>query len=1006
MLIDSLSKGGVQWGATDSEKGVGAVIVARGKRDDDVIYSRSTSMQLWMFGYEIMDTITVFTPKNITILTSKKKAGILGVLGEKDKDVQLEVRVRSKTEVNEDLKFLVGKIGSRAGTTLKEKPLGDLVPGFYTAAKEQGVELVDVSGALSSLLYVKDENELEATRDAASQSSKVLKNFLKRKMEKILDQGKKATHAQLADATDDVVVEPKKVDPSSKLDEDSLESCYTPIIQSGGEFNLKPNATSDERPLSRRGAIIMSVGVRYKSYCSNIVRTYLVDPTQEEKEAYVALTEVYLKCREALVPGAVISGVYKAAVAEIEANCPDLLPYFTKNCGFGMGIEFRDSTLLLDAKNKKKIQPGMVFNLAVGFGNIKSKKKKGKQFAVMIADTFVIGESEAKVLTHVPRSYEEIIYRIASDEAEEGDASGGEDDGVSDMGSRGVAKENLRRVKTDTMSEISKIREMEAHQRELAKKKNEEALRRLAADNVNRDISEPTEFVKDKPIESYKTPLMYPNRAKPNQLHVDIKSESLLCPIGGRLVPFHINTIKNANKSEQNGYVYLSINFITPDTRATSNIQLPSQADVNQKFVHELIYRSQSKNLDEVFFNLKELRKRVTAREREHEEKQTLVEQEDLVRASNPERLRDVQMRPTLARGKFTGVLETHVNGVRFVAPRKNVSLDITYKNIRHAFFQPATKDTSQVLIHLQLHNEIIIGKKKADFVQFYFEVIDASQDLGTRARYRDEDGLLEEQQEKKLRQRWNERFHSFTRKIEEVANKHLEKTRMKELEFDVPFKDLSFTGVPYKENVRIMPTVHCLLSLEDNPPMCITLDDVEIVSFERVQFQLKNFDMVFVFKDFNRAPMGISAIPSKDLDMIKEWLNKVNILFYESKINLVWKTIMAEITADPEAFFSLGGWDYIFGDDGDGEEEEEEMDEESEFEPEGSEGSDSEEYESSEDYSESESEEEEEDSEDAADWDELEEEAKKEDQMKARKDMEKERREEVSNPRSRKKRK
>ncbi len=33
----------------------------------------------------------------------------------------------------------------------------------------------------------------------------------------------------------------------------------------------------------------------------------------------------------------------------------------------------------------------------------------------------------------------------------------------------------------------------------------------------------------------------------------------------------------------------------------------------------------------------------------------------------------------------------------------------------------------------------------------------------------------------------------------------------------------------------QILPTVHCLTALEDADPFCITLSDVDIVSFERV---------------------------------------------------------------------------------------------------------------------------------------------------------------------------
>jgi nucleosome binding factor SPN SPT16 subunit len=52
-----------------------------------------------------------------------------------------------------------------------------------------------------------------------------------------------------------------------------------------------------------------------------------------------------------------------------------------------------------------------------------------------------------------------------------------------------------------------------------------------------------------------------------------------------------------------------------------------------------------------------------------------------------------------------------------------------------------------------------------------------------------------------------------------------------------------------------------------------IALDEVELVHFERVQFQLKNFDMVFVFKDYHKKTAMINAIPMNQLEQVKEWL-------------------------------------------------------------------------------------------------------------------------------------
>ena len=42
------------------------------------------------------------------------------------------------------------------------------------------------------------------------------------------------------------------------------------------------------------------------------------------------------------------------------------MPKLPKSVGFGMGLEFRESTCLLNAKNAALAKPGMVFNVSVG----------------------------------------------------------------------------------------------------------------------------------------------------------------------------------------------------------------------------------------------------------------------------------------------------------------------------------------------------------------------------------------------------------------------------------------------------------------------------------------------------------------------------------------------------------------------------------------------------------------------------------------------------------------
>jgi len=41
-------------------------------------------------------------------------------------------------------------------------------------------------------------------------------------------------------------------------------------------------------------------------------------------------------------------------------------------------------------------------------------------------------------------------------------------------------------------------------------------------------------------------------------------------------------------------------------------------------------------------------------------------------------------------------------------------------------------------------------------------------------------------------------------------------------------------------------------------------LEDIEMVCFERMMRSLKNFDLVFVFKDYEKPIQRITAIPSE----------------------------------------------------------------------------------------------------------------------------------------------
>mmetsp|Transcript_26112 Transcript_26112/g.50719 ORF Transcript_26112/g.50719 Transcript_26112/m.50719 type:complete len:670 (+) Transcript_26112:2-2011(+) len=650
--------------------------------------------------------------------------------------------------------------------------------------------------------------------------------------------------------------------------------------------------------------------------------------------------------------------------------------------GFGLG----EPLFQLNSKTEAVVSAGMVFNVAVGFEKLVEKelRDKGRNYALFIADTVLVGESGAEVLTnHAQKEWTDVSYNLNDDDDEPddtADVSSSRRGNVEILDSRTRGK-NSQQKHQETNDLLS------AHQSKLEETMREEALRRIA-ENGNGPSDAPEQ--QSTPI-AYRDPNQYPTSSssghslKLNQTFVDGGKEAVLIPIFGRLVPFHISTIKNVSKSEEGVWTFLRINFVAPGGGGIAAQQLPPEADGNSHFIREITLKARvPTNLNNTFRLIRELRKRVQAREKQVALESDLVTQEplQLIRTGKIHRLRDISVRPSLGGKKGSGTLELHANGLRFMSPRGE-SLDLNFKNIKLAFFQPADKEII-VLMHFHLHNPIMMGKKKTKDVQFYVEVMEASYALDNHRRSGyDPDELEEEQRERALRNRMNQEFQNFTRKVEEAA---------KDLEFDIPYRDLGFYGVPphNRANCFIMPAVNALVELVEPPWFVVPLNDIEVAHFERVVYGLKNFDMVIVLKDFKEKPLHVNAINTEHLDPLKTWLDSCNIKFYEGPANLNWGQIMKNINETGlEGFYDDGGWKFL-NMQASSDEEEDPEDAESDFEPEDDEEEEEESDDDDDAYADSDdsgSGEESLDSDESEgkDWEELDKEAEKSDKKRAR---------------------
>ena len=67
----------------------------------------------------------------------------------------------------------------------------------------------------------------------------------------------------------------------TQVDFQSVEFCYPPIIiskSSKSGYDLRYTVESSDDNIAHKGVFVVAFGIRYKSYCTNIGRTFIVDP--------------------------------------------------------------------------------------------------------------------------------------------------------------------------------------------------------------------------------------------------------------------------------------------------------------------------------------------------------------------------------------------------------------------------------------------------------------------------------------------------------------------------------------------------------------------------------------------------------------------------------------------------------------------------------------------------------------------------------------------------------
>ena len=854
----------------------------------------------------------------------------------------VEILVRGKDAEENTRQFekctdAIKKAGKKVGVMNKipaSGPFADEWRQSYDQIKDD-LEEVEIANAISTgALTVKDERELRAIRDASRASSGILIKYFYEELSHILDEEKRITHKSFADKCNNKIDDLKflqKLKVSEKFDHQQIDWAQPPLIQSGGDYDLSFKAPPQDSNL-HGGVIIASMGIRYMSYSSVVARTYMVDPSKSQDANYKFLLEVREMVLKEIKDGVQASKVFDKAYNFVKVKRPELAEKMRSSVGYGIGIEAKDTSLNLNPKSNRTLKDGATIVVQLGFQELRDKEgkdRKSAEYALYVADTIRVTTGDPVVFTKdAGLDADSTIFSFEDSEDEKRRSKPRKESKPLPTATSRTRLRHERATNQDAEKEAARTE----HQKELHKKKQEEGRQRFAEDSGALNGVEEKRFKK---FESYKRDNQLPSKVKDLIVCVDERAQTVIVPIMGRPVPFHINTIKNASttsdptSADGTKAVYLRINFLSPGQGVGRKDDQPFE-DPNAHFVRSLTFKSfDVARMEDVSRQINDLQKASKKREAEKKEMEDVVEQDKLIEIRNrrPHRNEPVFIRPAMEGKRLAGAVEVHQNGLRYSHPGAQ-KVDILFSNVKHLFFQPCDHELI-VIIHVHLVNPIIIGKRKTKDVQFYRDATEmAFDETGNRKRkhrYGDEEEFEQEQEERRRRAALNKEFKLFAEKIADAA-------RDANLAVDIPFRELGFNGVPSRSSVLVQPTTDCLVQLTEPPFLVVTLADIEVVHLERVQFGLKNFDMVLVLRDFNKPPVHINTIPVESLDGVKDWLDSVDIPFSEGPLNLNWAQIMKTVTADPHTFFVDGGWGFL-GSESDDEGEEEESEEESAFE-------------------------------------------------------------------------
>jgi nucleosome binding factor SPN SPT16 subunit len=775
-------------------------------------------------------------------------------------------------------------------------------------------KVADAADLLAKVLAVKDATAFDLMRKSGAVASAVYKRFGNDYLVKELSSRTPASQDAAARAFTDMIKSPDRMEGLEQMDTEHFDAAFDANVQCGPTYNLAvSNAPVTSLPL--QGPVVnVAVASKHAGYTSYCARTYFVHPvSQQLKDAYNFLYSVYDKVFSLIKPDAKLRDVHQEALAWAKTQNATLAALLSADFGFSTGLHFLDprgsigprATLQVtkgtavvlritleglslpvkaegvkaDPDNTVKLEPGAAGDAGSGNGNGNGASHPGT-ISMFIADTVLVGATgETKYGTTAKRQLDDLILKVKAPKSEQVETKYEPRVTRGAMAAVGLGQEEAR---NETQRQI--------FQQKRADWVAAGSPQGVAANAANRpeDATLNGRLARGA-LQTY--PDGIPNDYLNKGIKVDRARHALLLPIGGATVPFHISTITKVDvKTEAGNKHVMTVTFATTQQ---SNVAFGRHK--NRQWIKELTYvRNEGGPLYEVMAGVKEVQKMIKDADARGKQEAGLVKRVALKLRQNPVRLPDVKIRPQPAnargqKGTVNGNLDAHDNGFRFSYPGGE-PVDIPYSNIKHFICQPARRDVL-VILHCALKQPMLIGDKQHEHVQFYAEVVETSEQASAARRTHDEEVAAEEADERRIKET-NQQFAMYAKRVAEQV--------CTDLKLHFSMREVDFQGVGNKRMTRFRGDQHALWAVSELPFTVVSVDDIEVVSLERVLPGQATFDAFFIHKDY-KTVSSITTIAMNDLEVFKDWLNVARLIFFEGTSNVAWTKVLKTMRDDAE---------------------------------------------------------------------------------------------------------